>query len=483
MPRVKPDVCPASIHIPMQTIITEETEYNPNTQMSASCHPGQAERTILSSSYQHNPNTSRVSEYDPNTQYTKTTPVTLKRDCGPYYKHRAKTTTQPPPFKTFPTENAPAHFRERSGEGNPEYRNFATSQQPHTAHSPIRTPGNEWENSKNSLDQFSNRKGRNLFSAPCSQKSAKRDCLLCHVRTKDMKKHTILNHLSNTWWGAYGPYTCWRCQEFHPGGDISTCGGQYKRSDLPTFLYRNECLESFLKEDLECNTDNELINLIRRNGLCDRSGSNFSYLEEGFLHEIDLHKRLCYMPIYSATKPTRVSELYHWITMAEIMKFSETRGVITGTICPSQPIWLIDSMVNLPEPYLQKQYREDLSTFIKANSPFPNKTISVITDVSGNQLLDQKVLNNIMADRNIKLSVGISPKDADICSNLHMQTVERLLTESKTVSVGSTGLDSSKTAPLATQEAILTTMMKIAKRTKKPIRIFSKVPTIRLSGL
>ena len=465
VPKVTPDVCIVSTHTPTQTVITEKTEYT-NTQRSAACHPRQVERPHLSGSYQDNPDTCNVSRYDPNVQYTKTSPIILKRDPGPYYQPKAQTFTQPV-----------------LGESSAEFRNFGTSQQPHSAHSPIRTPGNEWENSKNSLDQFSNRKGKNLFSAPCSQKSAKRDCLLCPIKTKDMKKHTILNHLSNTWWGAYGPYTCWRCQEFHPGGDISTCGGQYKRSDLPTFLYRNECLESFLKEDLECTTDNELIHLIRRNGLCDRSGSNFSYLEEGFLHEIDSNKRLCYMPIYSATKPTRVSELYHWRTIAEIMKFSETRGVITGTICPSQPIWLIDSMVKLPGPYLKKQYREDLSTFIKANSPFPNKTISVITDVSGNQLLDQKVLNNIMADKDIKLSVGISPKDADICSNLHIQTVERLLTEPKSVSIGSTGLDSSKAAPLATQESIFTTMMKIAKKTKKPIRIFSKgshVQTLRL---
>ena len=461
VPKVTPDVCTVSNNI----VTTEKTEYT-NTQRSAAYPPRQVERTHLSISDQDFHDTCNVSRYDPNVKYTKTSPITLKRGPGPYYQSKA-----------------PMYPQSVPGKSSIEFRNLDITQQPHSAHSPIRTPGNEWENSKNSLDQFSNRKGKNLFSVPCSQKSAKRDCLLCPIKTKDMKKHTILNHLSNTWWGAYGPYTCWRCQEFHPGGDISTCGGQYKRSDLPTFLYRNECLESFLKEDLECTTDNELIHLIRRNGLCDRSGSNFSYLEEGYLHEIDTNKRLSYMPIYSATKPTRVSELYHWRTISEIMKFSETRGVITGTICPSQPIWLIDSMVKLPEPYLKKKYREDLSTFIKANSPFPNKTISVITDVSGNQLLDQEVLNNIMADKNIKLSVGISPKDADICSNLHIQTVERLLTEPKSVSIGSTGLDSSKAAPLATQESIFTTMMKIAKKTKKPIQIFSKgshVQTLRL---
>ena len=160
------------------------------------------------------------------------------------------------------------------------------------------------------------------------------------------------------------------------------CGGQFKRSDIPTFLYRNQCLEYFLKEDLECGSDQELVNLVRRNGLCVKSRSNFLDRESSFLREIDLNKGLVYKPIYSATNPTRISELYHLRTLAEIFKFSETRGIISGNICPSQPI-------NLPDPYMQNCYIGKLSTFIRLNSPFPNKTSAVITDLTGNQLLDQ----------------------------------------------------------------------------------------------
>ena len=83
-----------------------------------------------------------------------------------------------------------------------------------------------------------------MYSNPISQVSASRDCLLCHLKIKDMKKHTILNHVANTWWGAYGPYTCWRCQEYHPGAQIISCDGHYReKEDLQAFLFRNKCLK------------------------------------------------------------------------------------------------------------------------------------------------------------------------------------------------------------------------------------------------
>ena len=420
-------------------------------------------------------------EYETDTLYPNSaTPQYTSHPYGlpihPQSMEIPTTHTNPQPYKAQNMYN-------RNEEHAPQSDNFLHNRsrnehtprpmQPMSAQPSIMTSGNDWEIHKNSLDQFANRKGKNLFSSPISQMSASRDCLLCHIRTKDMKKHTILNHLSNTWWGAYGSYTCWRCQEFHPGGEIVNCGGQFTRSDLPTFLYRNKCLENFLKEDLECGSDQDLVNLARRNGLCSRSGSNFSDRESSFLREIDLSKGLVYKPIYSATNPTRISELYHWKTMAEILQFSNYRGIISGNICPSHPINLIDSMVNLPDPYMLNCYRGKLSDFIKLNSPFPNKTSAVITDLTGDQLLDQGLLNKLLTDDNIRLSVGICPKDADHCSNSHIEAVERLLTEPKTVAIGSTGLDCSKTASLGTQTAIFTTMMGIAKRTKKPIRIFS----------
>ena len=334
--------------------------------------------------------------------------------------------------------------------------------------------GRGWETSNNSLDQFTNRKGKNRFSVPISQKYATRDCLLCHIRTKDMKKHTILNHLTNTWWGTYGPYTCWRCQEYHPGGDITLCGGQYKEGDLSTFLYRNQCFESFVKEDLECQTDQDLIMLIKRNGLCDRSLSSFSTMEEDYMRAIDDNKGLPYKLIYTAANPTRVSELYHWRTIAEILNFSNIRGIITGNIQPQYPINLIDSMVNLPEPYMSSAYGGDLAHFIRYNSPFPNKTKSVITDITGNNLLNESLREKLKADENIKISVGISSAQASRCSNQLIQAVEKWLIDPKVVAIGSTGLDGNLPGTLSSQEAIFISMLRISKRTRIPIRIFSK---------
>ena len=166
--------------------------------------------------------------------------------------------------------------------------------------------------------------------------------------------------------------------------------------------------------------------LIKRNGLCDKSRSNFSN-REGFMREIDRNKGLPYKLIYLASNPTRVSELYHWWTVAEILNFSNIRGIISGNILPQTPINLIDCMVNLPEPYLISAYGGDLAYFIKYNSPFPNQTNAVITDISGSHLLDRKLLDKLRRDDNIKMSVGISPKDSSRCSNQLIQEVERLL--------------------------------------------------------
>ena len=128
VPKVTPDVCIVSTHTPTQTVTTEKTEYT-NTQRSAAYHPRQVERSHLSGSDQDFPDTCNVSRYDPNVKYTKTSPIILKRDPGPYYQPKA-----------------PMYPQSAPGKSSAEFRNFGISQQPHSAHSPIRTPGNEWEN-------------------------------------------------------------------------------------------------------------------------------------------------------------------------------------------------------------------------------------------------------------------------------------------------------------------------------------------------
>ena len=314
-----------------------------------------------------------------------------------------------------------------------------------------------------------------MYSNPISQVSASRDCLLCHLKIKDMKKHTILNHVANTWWGAYGPYTCWRCQEYHPGAQIISCDGHYReKEDLQAFLFRNKCLENFLKEDLQCKSDYDLISLIHNNNLCYGSISNFSARESEFMRKIDKSKNLAFKPIYNANNPSRISEMYHWRTLAELIKFSEINGIITGNTVPDDKISLVDSMVNIADPYIKQYHKEDLTSFIFANNPYSGPTSSVVTDISGRHLLDTKLIEKLTSDDSIKISVGINPKDVTLCNNQQIIEIEKLVTNFKVVAVGSTGLDYTQTSPIPTQAAIFVSMLKIAVRTKKPVRVVSK---------
>ena len=94
--------------------------------------------------------------------------------------------------------------------------------------------------------------------------------------------------------------------------------------------------------------------------------------------------------------------------MADILKFAEIRYTISGNILPVKPLGLTDSMVNLADPYTQRFYTGDPPNFIFQNSPFPNQTTTVITELSGNQLLDQRPLAKLLSVDNIKLSIGIA---------------------------------------------------------------------------
>ena len=102
------------------------------------------------------------------------------------------------------------------------------------------------------------------------------------------------------------------------------------------------------------------------------------------------------------------------------------------------------------------------------------KTKSVITDITGNNLLNENLREKLKADENIKINVGISSAQSSRCSNQLIQEVEKWLIDPKVVVIGSTGLDGNLPGTLSSQEAIFISMLRISKRTRIPIRIFSK---------
>ena len=87
------------------------------------------------------------------------------------------------------------------------------------------------------------------------QEGASRSCVICSSKIRNMKKHVIMSHVTDDWWGVYGDTTCWKCQEFHTAANLRKCKGFFDlEKDTDTFLYRNKCYEEFLKEDLQCNS-------------------------------------------------------------------------------------------------------------------------------------------------------------------------------------------------------------------------------------
>ena len=46
----------------------------------------------------------------------------------------------------------------------------------------------DWVQTQNSMDQFCNKKSKTMYSTSISQATATRDCSVCHIKSKDMKK-------------------------------------------------------------------------------------------------------------------------------------------------------------------------------------------------------------------------------------------------------------------------------------------------------
>ena len=140
-------------------------------------------------------------------------------------------------------------------------------------------------------------------------------------------------------------------------------------------------------------------------------------------------------------------------------------------------------MFNLADPYVANQYTGILGNFINYNSPFPSKISSVEADISGQHLLDKTLVNELLNENAITFSLIISPKDAILGSNTHLLDIEKHLANPKVEVVGLTGLDRFQNSSLSNQTPIFITMMKIAKKTKRPTRIYFKGYHSKVIGL
>ena len=179
-----------------------------------------------------------------------------------------------------------------------------------------------------------------------------RKCHLCMRPAKNMKKHLAFAHLGKTWWGVLGDQTCWRCNDYHTLGKISTCDGFYlPMANRGTLHVRHKEFMDFLMEDFEAVSPQHLVQMIRDMKLCNKSTSSFSDREEFILKEIDTMYGLPHKETHTASDPTRPSDLLHWRTVVEILAYLKDRGAVTSDTRATQSTGLVDTRCDLTQEY------------------------------------------------------------------------------------------------------------------------------------
>ena len=333
--------------------------------------------------------------------------------------------------------------------------------------------------SKEDVDQGINQiltnieSGLNLEQNASQSQICLRKCLVCGIESKNMKRHTIFEHLTDIWWGVQGESTCWLCQQYHTYQDIRYCEGYYvPQRDYKNLVCRHAEFFSFVKDNLECETDQDLLDIIVREGLCNKSISNFSTNELEFMRHIDRAKGLPTNHMYRAQFPTRTTELLHWRTLSSLMNFSNMRGCITSNTITQRPLRFIDTNCNVLELYKLYNYKGVLAMFpILLNTGTSNYLYKVITEVTDPQILFSPWSNLLFLDRDIKISLGLHPRMALRCTTMYIKEVENLVYDGSVVAIGGVGLDNSFPVPLENQVSVFVSFLKIAAKYQKTLRL------------
>ena len=304
-----------------------------------------------------------------------------------------------------------------------------------------------------------------------------RKCILCHYSQRNMKRHVISYHMSE-WWGVYGDLTCWYCRQYQTNIKISTCNGDFiPFTDTETLVNRHKDI-NFMKDDLELKTEFDLVNLVINEGLCDNSNSPFSATEIFFLELVDSSLGLNRRHHYNANNPTRVTELLHWQTMAELIRYARIRGVITGQMTPSHPIKYIDTVCNVPAMYSAYRYQGTLQDFPPLLENSDNKYLDrVITDVVDPQFLNSIEFSRLLSDPKILISIGIHPDRINHCTNSFLSEIEALLRNPKVVALSVIDINLDPDGyHYEKQLSIFTSMLRLANRSTRPLRLSYRGP-------
>ena len=294
----------------------------------------------------------------------------------------------------------------------------------------------------------------------------------CGDVDRNLKRHTIFEHLTDVWWGVIGDATCWKCQAYHTLPDIRFCDGFYvPQRDLRSLVMRQREFFAYIKDDLECTTDADLIGLVTREDLCSSSISPFTATEVNFMRDVDRANGLSTNHLYSALYPMRLTELLHWRTLGEIFNFCNLRGCISSHSSSMKPLRFIDCYCNTVDLYKRHRHQNFLASLpALRTSSTATYLYKIITDITDPEILFSPWSNLLLSDPDIKVSLGLHPCLSTKCPSIYLKEIEHL-TNSSIVAIGGVGLDARLKNNMDIQVSVFTSFLKIANRNHKTLRM------------
>ena len=176
--------------------------------------------------------------------------------------------------------------------------------------------------------------------------------------------------------------------------------------------------------------------------------------------------------LYRAQNPIRTTELLHWRTLSAIMNYCNNRGVISGDIIATRPLRYIDTYCNVIEMYQRFNYRGVLALFpVLLNTGTSKFLYKVITDITDPQMLFSPWTKLLLMDKDIKISLGLTPRLAQICSNQYLKEIEHLVYDASIVAIGGVGLDTRFPGSLETQVSVFISFLRIAAKYQRKLRL------------
>ena len=313
-----------------------------------------------------------------------------------------------------------------------------------------------------------------LFSIK-TQRSEKR-CPVCEKLQTNMKKHLVLSHLGIAWWGVLPDITCWKCRTYHTKECIEKCDGDFKADEHSQLLIqRHVDFFKFLMEDLNCATNQQLLNLVQTEGLCDIHMSPFTPRELMFLNKIDNLSGLHPIPTRDPNHPVRLTDILHWKTLAYIIRYAELNGTITGPAIANPCIAAIDTRADIVELYNKTCYLGLLENHPRMliAGRLTNFNLA-ITDILDPGIMNSQLFHTLMQDPRILVSLGARPT-ANPNKVDSLTIASRLLVVSpKIAALGGVGLDLSLgTSTMPNQVRVFRLYMQAAITARRPLRVYT----------